>query len=277
MAYTGKTGLDYFPFETSFFEDDKIELIDSEFGSIGIVITIKLLCKIYKEGYFYRWGDDECRLFSRKAGAGIVYSNVKEVVAGLFRRSFFDKEVYDQFQILTSKGIQKRYFEAAERRKSIYVIKDYLLVDTSSYKNVYIVGEDDNISLNNVNINRQSKVKEKRGKESVDAPTLFPVNNSSVLKDIDVLKSDCLNDPINFVEHVRRENRITQIQLENALTAFNNHLKSGGDMVKAVKDYRYHFQNWLKKQDTKTFRIQPGQTVNSNLSTNQVLENLGIK
>lgn len=166
MAYTGKTGLDYFPFEVNFFDDDKIELIEGEFGSKGVVITVKLLCKIYKEGYFYRWGDDECLLFSKRAGSGIVPQLVDEVVKGLLRRSFFDKTVFDQFKILTSRGIQYRYLEAAERRKSVHIHANYLLTDLTKFKNVYIVDQNDNILSKDEYILRQRKVKESKGKES---------------------------------------------------------------------------------------------------------------
>lgn len=59
-------GLDYFPMNVDFFEDDKIELIEAEFGIKGSILAVKLLCKIYKEGYFYKWGEDECLLFQRR-------------------------------------------------------------------------------------------------------------------------------------------------------------------------------------------------------------------
>lgn len=166
MAYTGKIGLDYFPLDVNFFDDDKIELIEGEFGAKGVVITLKLLCKIYKEGYFYKWGEDECLLFAKRAGAGIVPQLVDEVVKGLLRRSIFDKSVFEQFGILTSRGIQHRYMEAAERRKSVYINGAFLLADVSKFKNVYIVDSNDNISYQNDNILRQSKVKESKVKES---------------------------------------------------------------------------------------------------------------
>jgi len=75
MARPNKEGMDYFPFNVDFFEDDKLQLIEAEFGEKGLIITIKLLCKIYKEnGYYYQWGDDQCLLFSKNAGKGIVPS-----------------------------------------------------------------------------------------------------------------------------------------------------------------------------------------------------------
>ena len=48
------TGLDYFSFNVDFFDDDKLALIEGEFGIKGAYIAIRLLCKIYKEGYGQR-------------------------------------------------------------------------------------------------------------------------------------------------------------------------------------------------------------------------------
>jgi len=119
MARPRKQGIDYFPFDVDFFEDDKISLVSEEFGGLArpAVVAIKLLCKIYKtNGYYYQWGEDECLLFTNQLGKGFTSNFVKEVVAGLIRRSFFDKGVYDKFGILTSVGIQRRYLEAIKGR-----------------------------------------------------------------------------------------------------------------------------------------------------------------
>ena len=62
MARTNKVGIDYFSFDVDFFNDDKIQLIEAEFGIKGSITAIRLLCKIYNEGYFYGWGEDQCLL-----------------------------------------------------------------------------------------------------------------------------------------------------------------------------------------------------------------------
>src|SRR5688572_32635359 len=111
MARTIKAGLNYFPFDVDFFNDDKIELVSSEFGTKGEVIAIRLLCLIYRNGYYYSWGKDESLLFAKRVGNGLTGALVDEVVTGLVKRSFFNERVFNKFKILTSKGIQKRYVE----------------------------------------------------------------------------------------------------------------------------------------------------------------------
>ncbi len=140
MARPKLKNLNYFPFNVDFFEDDKIQLIEAEFGTKGVMIAIRLLCKIYKEnGYYYQWGDDQCLLFAKKAGDGIVPSLVSEVVNGLIKRSFFDKGVYDSFKILTSKGIQDRFIKALERSDSIEIVEDFLCKNVIISKNVTLI------------------------------------------------------------------------------------------------------------------------------------------
>lgn len=63
-------GIDYFPFSINFFEDNKIALLEAEFGSDGVVVILKLLSRIYRGGFYCHWEDDDCLLFARKAMDG---------------------------------------------------------------------------------------------------------------------------------------------------------------------------------------------------------------
>lgn len=156
MANRCKVGLDYFPFDATFFEDDKIQLIHAEHGSKGVMVAIKLLCKIYKEGYFYRWGDDECLLFVKNAGVEFEVDFVNQVIASLLKRKFFDKDRLEKYGILTSAGIQKRYFDATVRYKKINVILEYLIIVPPTRENVCIIRIDVDINPKNVDTNQHS-------------------------------------------------------------------------------------------------------------------------
>lgn len=158
MSRAHKTGLDYFSFDVDFFNDEKIEFVSAKYGNIGELIVVKLLCRIYRNGYFLKWGEDECLLFAKRAGDGISQERVDEVINELLERDFFCKKTFKNYQVLTSNGIQKRFLEATKRRKSVDVTKEYLIAD--------IDGFDVNVIKLNVNINSQRKVKESKGKES---------------------------------------------------------------------------------------------------------------
>lgn len=127
MARPNKIGLDYFPLDVDIFDDEKMTAISGEFGIKGEITVIKLLCAIYKNGYFVLWND----LFKFKLARnlpGMSPELIESIVNRLVLWEFFDKALFDSVKVLTSKGIQKRYFEASRRRK---ITRDlpYLLID----------------------------------------------------------------------------------------------------------------------------------------------------
>lgn len=136
MARPKKTGLDYFPFDVDFFEDEKIVAISGEFGMKGELAVIKLLCAIYRNGYFIEWSEmlQMKMLHSLK---GVSLELLKTIVLRLVRWGFFEKTIFDSTSILTSVGIQKRYFDAISRRNK----EDdypYLLIDLPTKKSLCI-------------------------------------------------------------------------------------------------------------------------------------------
>lgn len=156
-------GINYFPLNVHL--DDKFELIEAEFGVKGFAIVVKLFQKIYgQQGYYCEWTEDVALLFGKNVGLG--GDAVSEIVRAAIKRGIFDSELYDKYQILTSRGIQERYFEAVSRRKEVEVRKEYLLIKVDQiYKNVRILNENVNISSKNVNISEQKKVEESKVKE----------------------------------------------------------------------------------------------------------------
>lgn len=154
-------GIPYFPLDV--YADDKIRLIEAEFGLKGFAIIVKLYQKIYGGfGYYCEWTNDVGLLFSQDVCEG--YSSVSEIVSAAIRRGIFDKDLYEKYQILTSRGVQKRYFSAVSRRKQINVKSEYLLVEVAQFsENVNILSE--NVSRNAKNVCNLQQSKEKKSKE----------------------------------------------------------------------------------------------------------------
>ena len=126
MARPKKKGLDYFPLDVDFFDDPKIAAISGEFGAKGELVALRLLCAIYRNGYFAEWSDMLKMKLVRDV-RGVSEGLLEEIVKRLVRWEFFDKGLFDSLSILTSRGIQKRYFSVARRRVSVAEIR-YLLV-----------------------------------------------------------------------------------------------------------------------------------------------------
>ena len=81
------------------------------------------------------------------------------------KRGIFDKNMFEKYSILTSKGIQERYFKAVDRRKQVFVKSQYLLVDCAHFsKNVCILKENVDIFSKNADIFEQRKGEERKGK-----------------------------------------------------------------------------------------------------------------
>ncbi len=64
-------GINYFPVGVNFMEENAMEVIEAKYSRIkGSAIVLKLMCKIYKEGYYIRWDEEQCLIFANKAGRG---------------------------------------------------------------------------------------------------------------------------------------------------------------------------------------------------------------
>lgn len=159
-----KSGLDYFPLDTSL--DSKFELLEAEFGLTGFAVVVKLLQRIYGGfGYYCEYTTEVALLFARKLGLG--GNVVSEIVSASIRRGIFDKEMYDKYRILTSVGIQKRFFEAVKRRKNFKVEERYLLISCAFLgKNVDKNCENDADLPQNADNFEQSREEESREEES---------------------------------------------------------------------------------------------------------------
>lgn len=156
MARPKKDGLDYFPLDVNMDQDDKVLIIISKYGFEGFGILVKLLMEIYKNGYYYDWTEKEQIIFSSRVSVDI--NSVKEIVDECIKWGLFNKGLYDEQQVLTSKGIQERYLLATSRRVNSDIIEELRLVsvDTNS-----------NSTDKQPAKSTQSKVKEKKVKETI--------------------------------------------------------------------------------------------------------------
>ena len=132
MARPLKRGLDYFSLDVDFFENEKIKILGGMYGIKGEVIWLKLLCCIYRNGYYIEWNKDAARLFSRNFFAnndGVSKGLIDGVVRKVLDLGLLNADLYKNFGILTSHSIQERYLQGVSRRKNIYLVKEFMLVN----------------------------------------------------------------------------------------------------------------------------------------------------
>lgn len=125
MARPTKQGVDYFPLDVHM--DDKFKFIEIKFKLEGFAVVVKLMQRVYSNGYWCKWTEDEQLLFcdENKLDPSLLH----EIFLECLKREIFHDGMYLNYNILTSKGIQKRYKEMIRRRKDVEWITDYLLID----------------------------------------------------------------------------------------------------------------------------------------------------
>jgi len=254
MGRDNKVGLDYFYLDCHM--DDKIDLIEAEYGLKGFAIVVKLFQSIYAElGYYREWTPDisllwAARLSGFHGGAtgnvgsasdegslpGFPKNLINDVVAASIRRGIFSEELFQKYHILTSSGIQKRYLSATSKREKVELKKEYLLINVPKNRsNVVVNTISDGINAISSNRNTQSKVdKSKENKNTM-----------------------CKADALALFEDLWKMYPCKKGKGQVSDTAKMRLLKIGFDeMIRAIDRYKTEFakdSDWRKPQNGSTF------------------------
>ena len=185
-------GINYFPVSVNFMEENAMEVIEAKYGIKGPAIVLKLLCKIYKEGYYIRWDEEQCLIFANKAGREVQTEEVKGIIKILFIKGILDENSYRENGILTSESIQKVWLEATKRRKRELSELPYLIVKPEKEN-----GKPDTPSIT----------------QEIQQPELFkgektPVNPKNVVHHVAVdAKNACNSEQSKVKERKAKENK----------------------------------------------------------------------
>jgi hypothetical protein len=124
MARPKKRGLDYIPFDSDFFDDEKIKRLKRRFketgsghAAIARLAYIKTLTLIAKgNGYYVEFNDD----FIWDIADEMVceFEVAKNAIDGCLEVNLFDRVIFDEHTILTSRGIQERYLAVKSKTKA---------------------------------------------------------------------------------------------------------------------------------------------------------------
>lgn len=244
MARPTAKGVEYFPLNVNFINDLKVRKLLLSCGAEAIAVLIYLLSTIYKdEGYYVEIHEDEIDLIA--LDVNVTPEFVLEVINKACEVRFFDVNLYNNFNILTSKGIQERYLKITERRKNSVVITQFNLINV--YNNSVNVNNNPvNVDNNPVNVYKstQSKVKESKVKKS----KVKSLSNDSV-KNVyltETEKRDCMNKKIyelylNGVGQIspiikeRLDDLVELYGMEHVIVAINSTIESGGSSIKYVE------------------------------------------
>ena len=266
MARPTAKGVEYFPLNVNFINDLKVRKLLLSCGAEAIAVLIYLLSTIYKdEGYYVEIHEDEIDLIA--LDVNVTPEFVLEVINKACEVRLFDVNLYNNFNILTSKGIQERYLKITERRKNSVVITQFNLINV--YNNSINVNNNSiNVDNNPVNVYKstQSKVKERKGKKR----KVKSLSNDSV-KNVyltETKKRDCMNKKIyelylNGIGQIsptikeRLDDLVELYGMEHVIVAINTTIESGGSSIKYVETVAA--SNLKKKvNDNGTNKRRPG-------------------
>ena len=173
-------GINYFPIAVNFMEENAMEVIEAKYGMKGLAIVLKLLCKIYKEGYYIPWGEEQCLIFANKTGKEADAEEVQGIIEIMIEKGMIDRESYAEHKVLTSEAIQKVWIEATKRRKRNWTAMPYLLIKPKETCNeektvcTQNVEQDAGSDAKNACNTEQSKVKQSKAEKSKELPPSNP-------------------------------------------------------------------------------------------------------
>ena len=266
MARPTAKGVEYFPLNVNFINDLKVRKLLLSCGAESIAVLIYLLSTIYKdEGYFVEIHEDEIDLIA--LDVNVTSEFVLEVIKKACEVRFFDVNLYNNFNILTSKGIQERYLKITERRKNSVVITQFNLINVD-INSVNVNNNSINVDNNSVNVYKstQSKVKKRKVQKSTEKS----LSNDSC-KNVYLTQTeerDCMNKKIyelylNGIGQIsptikeRLDDLVELYGMEHVIVAINTTIESGGSSIKYVETVAA--SNLKKKvNDNGTNKRRPG-------------------
>lgn len=179
-----KEGLDFAGWETGVLDNDtKLDRLIEAQGIAAFTVYFYLCQHAYAtHGYYLDWSYSSCATTARKLGKGASADFVKEVVDMCFQCGLFDKGLFDKYEILTSRGIQRRYWKAIKKRVSKAKIKKFWLLDEN----------EESQSFNKCTQNSGSQTENPTfcyGKSTLRSGNNTTVQNTTVQESIDTIQS----------------------------------------------------------------------------------------
>ena len=185
-----KVGLDYFELDCHM--DEKVRLVQAEYGLKGFAVFVKLLQEIYGGyGYYCEWTQDRELLFAAENGLnGGSQQLLGDIVEACIRRNIFSERLFKEYGILTSSGVQKQYLKATVKREVVELKKEYLLISVPvNRKNVVINSISSGINDISDTGNAQSRVEKSKVYPPI-SPNVFNCFWEIYPKKVRILKAE---------------------------------------------------------------------------------------
>ena len=235
-----KTGLEFFSLDTDLLSDDKISFLIAEHKLEGLGVYIALLTRIYRDGYFLEASERSLKTFAFRIA--LDYETLRKMMDTFLAEDLFNAELFKQFNILTSSGIQKRFLHGCNRRKSVRMFEEYLLFDVNKYcKDEGLRVE---VAIENV-VEVKSETKETKQKKEPEKlhPLQIWVNENTP-------RVGRMKKPLTFTECENLLKSNSEAVIKETLKAMENYAKLNNYLSTNLT-----LNNWLKR-DGRTNNLQ---------------------
>ena len=285
MARPIKKGLMFFYNDVNFYQDIRIrKLIHRKGGQAATVYHI-LLCEIYRQGYYLPWDDDIPFLVMEVSGFEEVY--ISDVIKYCMEVGLFNKQLFEEEKVLTSSGIQHRYFAAGkDAKRKVGNDLPYLLITvereiqkvhvdnepTLDFKEETCISSEETIVNSEetivnpeetlINSENSTQRKEKKSKDNNSLrSSLLPSTTTSPACEDFVEEGKDNDDPLTAgqaVESLKKDNDwLLQMQRKFGMTPeellrwFDCFVVDcdcrGKQQHDSLSDVKQHFNDWLSK------------------------------
>ncbi|MDD3029817.1 MAG: DUF4373 domain-containing protein [Alphaproteobacteria bacterium] len=262
MAGKPKRGISYAGWNVDIFENDtKIdELIDAQ-GWIGFSIYFYLCQRAYgSEGYFYRWSYANAATTARRMGGGIGSETVKQTVATCLRIGLFHDRPFEEDGVLTSRGIQRRYVDAIQKRSCKSVIHKYWLLGAKESQGLVFVSEDGDVLPEDGDVlpedDAKTKVDEIKGKKRKQRSRAeLPSTSTPEAPESPVVISLILNDGTTYDVSQLEVDKYTQlypaVNMLQALRSMAGWLDGNPTRRKTRSGIKRFINSWLARDQNR--------------------------
>lgn len=130
-----KQGLIYFPLDSDFFTNKKIKALRRAHGSIGILTYLNILCRVYRNGYYYKFDSiDELAMdIAEEIACEQIRKTatcVTESIHYLVEQGILAEESFKQ-DVITGEALQEQYVLSAYKAKRNIHMDVHCLVDVN--------------------------------------------------------------------------------------------------------------------------------------------------
>lgn len=250
-----KTGFNYYNVDTDRYMDIRIKRLKKDHGCDGIAVYDYILCEIYRnKGCFLVW--DETTAFDVADYFGLKETKVSEIVRYCSDVGLFNKELLLR-GVLTSASIQRRYLEMCVRakRKSAYIPEEYRIIPEQSPK----IQEEcagtpkvcRKVKYSKVNKENSSPDGDEQKKE---IPPSSPSSGTGIIPGreypVEELARYAYGEKI-WVQAMMINHRIrSEDDLKKRLQEFIPHCISRDEAKKTLRDFKQHFDSYLRKKQS---------------------------